>query len=172
MASQTSSSKHATSAASWVVGLSTELTGGIWPPTGADLSYYLRTVVIDALNADYPDRQLSERSGSVSQESVQVVEEAEWRLGFAIRDLPTGSGHAKWLNPKAIEYVVPPCSRHGTDVLPPLQSARLCIHGLPTATAFGRRHTSQHPFEVSSTVRFQPETHARSVTVPGGLQHF
>ena len=29
----------------------------------------------------------------------QVIEEAGWRLGFAIRDLPVGPGRDKWLNP-------------------------------------------------------------------------
>ena len=28
----------------------------------------------------------------------QIVKEAEWRLGFAIRDLPLDSGRAQWLN--------------------------------------------------------------------------
>lgn len=33
----------------------------------------------------------------------QVIEEAGWRLGFAIRDLPVGPGRDKWLNPLTME---------------------------------------------------------------------
>ncbi|OBZ68328.1 hypothetical protein A0H81_11915 [Grifola frondosa] len=38
------------------------------------------------------------------QSSGQIFDEAEYRVGFAIRDLPTGTGKEKWLNPLSIEY--------------------------------------------------------------------
>ena len=34
----------------------------------------------------------------------QVVEEAGWRLGFAIRVLPTGAGSDKWLDPPCMLF--------------------------------------------------------------------
>ena len=87
---------------SWVIGLSSALTeSNHWPPTGADLSYLLRTVIIDALNDDHPHRQFDKVSASVEDKEQSVYEEAEWRIGFAIRDLPIGSGQAKWLNPRS-----------------------------------------------------------------------
>ncbi|KAI0087944.1 hypothetical protein BDY19DRAFT_951176 [Irpex rosettiformis] len=91
---------------SWIIGLAPGLLAGSgWPPAGADLSFILRTVVFDALDHEYPSRQLGERrpaSDDHGDESL-IYDEAEWRLGFAVRDLPTGSGHAKWLNPRSIE---------------------------------------------------------------------
>lgn len=88
---------------SWVIGLSPSLTEGLWPPAGADLGYYLRTVIIDSLDIDHPERELSEHGPHMSDGQAQIFEEAEWRLGFALRDLPTGSGQAKWLDPKSME---------------------------------------------------------------------
>ncbi|KAJ3556170.1 hypothetical protein NM688_g2174 [Phlebia brevispora] len=85
-----------------VIGLAPGLTEGDWPPAGADLRLQLRTVIIDALDIDHPGRQLSTQASGADGQA-QAYEEAEWRLGFAIRDLPTGSGHAKWLNPRSIE---------------------------------------------------------------------
>lgn len=74
----------------WAVGLASALLEReIWPPVGADLSFFLRTVIVDSL--EYP-----EGKGNPSK---QVVGDASWRLGFAIRDLPTGPGRDKWLNP-------------------------------------------------------------------------
>ena len=74
-----------------VLGLSPKLTAdGSWPPAGSNLSLSLRTVILDALAQDYDCLpNLTTR---------QIVKEAEWRLGFAIRDLPLDSGRAQWLN--------------------------------------------------------------------------
>ena len=77
----------------WAVGLSPNLLDReTWPPVGADLSFFLRTVIVDSLE-----------KGKETEEEIagrkQVTEEAGWRLGFAIRDLPTGPGRDKWLNP-------------------------------------------------------------------------
>lgn len=84
----------------FVIGLAPSLTEGEWPPAGGDLRYQLRTVIIDSLDIDHPDRQLSQQVVSTVHNAALIYDEAEWRLGFAIRDLPTGSGHAKWLNPR------------------------------------------------------------------------
>ncbi|KAF8971184.1 gamma-tubulin complex, DGRIP91/SPC98 component protein [Flammula alnicola] len=81
----------------WAVGLSLNLLEReTWPPVGADLSFFLRTVIVDSLESG---KETDE--GKVERE--QVIEEAEWRLGFAIRDLPTGAGRDKWLDPLSIE---------------------------------------------------------------------
>ncbi|KXN90824.1 hypothetical protein AN958_03478 [Leucoagaricus sp. SymC.cos] len=78
----------------WAIGLAPALfEREIWPPVGADLSFSLRTVTVDSL--EYP------QGGSDLPK--QVVNDASWRLGFAIRDLPTGPGRDKWLNPLCVE---------------------------------------------------------------------
>ena len=58
---------------------------------GADLSFLLRTVIVDSLDE-------GRLVGGGNGRNV-VLEEAEWRLGFAIRDLPVGVGRDRWLNP-------------------------------------------------------------------------
>jgi hypothetical protein len=79
----------------WAIGLSPDLLEReIWPPVGGDLSFFLRTVIVDALNNGKPMDDEEER-----KKTHIVVEEAAWRIGFAIRDLPTGHGRDKWLNP-------------------------------------------------------------------------
>ena len=80
----------------WAVGLSPNLLDReTWPPVGADLSFFLRTVIVDSLE-----------KGNGTEEEIarqkQVTEEAGWRLGFAIRDLPSGPGRDKWLNPLCV----------------------------------------------------------------------
>ncbi|KAJ6498990.1 gamma-tubulin complex, DGRIP91/SPC98 component protein [Mycena sanguinolenta] len=81
----------------WPVGLSLALfERETWPPVGADLSFFLRTVIVDSF-----EMPAAERDVRSSRETFWV--EAERRLGFAIRDLPTGPGHDQWLNPLAIE---------------------------------------------------------------------
>ncbi|KAF5351850.1 hypothetical protein D9756_007722 [Leucocoprinus leucothites] len=78
----------------WAIGLASALLEReIWPPVGADLSFFLRTVIVDSL--EYP------QGGDNLPK--QVVTDASWRLGFAIRDLPTGPGRDKWLNPLCVE---------------------------------------------------------------------
>ncbi|KAF8149545.1 Spc98 family-domain-containing protein [Crassisporium funariophilum] len=81
----------------WAVGLSLNLLDReTWPPVGADLSFFLRTVIVDSLEKGENDEEEDD-------EDEKVNEEAVWRLGFAIRDLPTGPGRDKWLNPLSIE---------------------------------------------------------------------
>jgi hypothetical protein len=71
----------------WAVGLATDLIDGDkWPPVGTDLGYLLRTVIVDSIGV-----------GENEDDRDKVREEAEYRLGFAIRDLPAGS--VKWMDP-------------------------------------------------------------------------
>jgi hypothetical protein len=80
----------------WPVGLSFSLLEReTWPPVGADLSFFLRTVIVDSF--EIHGERLAEGDLASSRETFWV--EAERRLGFAIRDLPTGPGHDQWLNP-------------------------------------------------------------------------
>jgi hypothetical protein len=87
----------------WAVGLAPHLLERqTWPPVGADLAFYLRTVIVDSL--DWTERESrtgdeEEVEGTGSMADAIVLEEAEWRLGFAIRDLPVGSGKEKWMDP-------------------------------------------------------------------------
>ncbi|OAX44150.1 gamma-tubulin complex, DGRIP91/SPC98 component protein [Rhizopogon vinicolor AM-OR11-026] len=85
----------------WAVGLAPFLTErGTWPPGGADLSFFLRTVIVDAQDTcligtdDSKEHELGSR---------RIAEEAEFRLGFAIRDLASDTGRERWLNPLCIE---------------------------------------------------------------------
>lgn len=76
----------------WAVGLSPNLLDReTWPPVGTDLSFFLRTVIVDSLDKGKETEEIAGQK--------PVTEEAGWRLGFAIRDLPTGPGRDKWLNP-------------------------------------------------------------------------
>ncbi|CDO76725.1 hypothetical protein BN946_scf184796.g19 [Trametes cinnabarina] len=85
------------------LGLSPALTvGDRWPPGGTDLNFHLRTVIVDSLD----DGQLhgvadvDEEVDEVEKARKKILEEGEWRLGFAIRDL--GTGREKWLNPLSV----------------------------------------------------------------------
>ena len=81
----------------WAVGLAPALTDReSWPPGGADLSFLLRTVIVDSLKRHVRGGEEEEERG---RKVGGVWEEAEWRLGFAIRDLPVGAGRDRWLNP-------------------------------------------------------------------------
>ncbi|KAG6850437.1 hypothetical protein H0H93_013309 [Arthromyces matolae] len=88
----------------WAIGLSPNLLERkTWPPVGADLSFFLRTVIVDSIDdTDGWNDNLRDVDGAEKVRS-RVLEEAEYRLGFAIRDLPTGTGKHKWLNPLSIE---------------------------------------------------------------------
>ncbi|KAG5735482.1 hypothetical protein E4T56_gene11143 [Termitomyces sp. T112] len=85
----------------WAVGLAPSLLEReTWPPVGADLSFLLRTVIVDSIDNCW-NRNFAGCGGDEKPRSC-VLEEAEYRLGFAIRDLST-SGRDKWLNPLSIE---------------------------------------------------------------------
>jgi hypothetical protein len=87
----------------WAVGLAPHLLERqTWPPVGADLAFYLRTVIVDSL--DWTERETTKNGvegveGGGSMADAMVLEEAEWRLGFAIKDLPVGTGKEKWMDP-------------------------------------------------------------------------
>ena len=68
-----------------------------WPPGGSDLSFFLRTVIVDSLE---------ERKVMIDNTvSDNIWREGEFRLGFALRDLPIGDGKARWLNPMCMYCV-------------------------------------------------------------------
>jgi hypothetical protein len=95
----------------WAVGLAPALTDReCWPPGGADLSFLLRTVIVDSLDEgrlDQSDGEESENENEMRGGSGSVVlGEAEWRLGFAIRDLPVGAGRDRWLNPTCEWFIM------------------------------------------------------------------
>lgn len=78
----------------WPVGLSASiLEKDSWPPGGTDLSFFLRTVVVDAMEMMQP------RTADPKVDIPSAYGESEWRIGFAIRDLPSGKGQGKWLDP-------------------------------------------------------------------------
>ncbi|KAF8658255.1 hypothetical protein AX16_002031 [Volvariella volvacea WC 439] len=84
----------------WAIGLAhVLLEKETWPPVGSDLSFTLRTVIVDSF-----EHKIDSWSNGVS---IQVLQEAEYRLGFAIRNLPTGPGRNKWLDPtcKALDFL-------------------------------------------------------------------
>jgi len=100
----------------WAVGLAPALTDREnWPPGGADLSFLLRTVIVDSLDeerlhgldVDVGDnaKMKSVEAGAGASGRGTVLEEAEWRLGFAIRDLPVGAGRDRWLNPTCKSFL-------------------------------------------------------------------
>jgi hypothetical protein len=94
-----SSKKTNESQQPWAVGLAPALLEReTWPPVGADLSFFLRTVIVDSFESS--KERMEEGAGRQ-----RVLEEAEYRLGFAIRDLPVGPGRDKWLNPLCMFHV-------------------------------------------------------------------
>lgn len=89
----------------WAVGISLSLTSGDWPPGGAELSFRLRTVIIDTLM-----NTIDQSNESSAYE--RIVHEAESGLGFALRDLPVNTGRERWLNPLCRSHAIcPPKSR-------------------------------------------------------------
>ncbi|KAK2464330.1 hypothetical protein APHAL10511_003787 [Amanita phalloides] len=77
----------------WAVGLAAALSvSDDWPPVDADLGFFLRTVIVDSVGTDNKE---------ASADRDKVWEEAEYRLGFAIRDLPVGP--SKWSDRLSIE---------------------------------------------------------------------
>ena len=91
----------------WGVGLGLGLSErGVWPPGGAELGFALRRVIVDSLAVERDERNAESDDECDDKEGFTVRREAEWRLGFAIRDLPVGEGREEWLNPSSIEYAV------------------------------------------------------------------
>ncbi|OSD04024.1 hypothetical protein PYCCODRAFT_1364885 [Trametes coccinea BRFM310] len=84
------------------IGLSPALTvGDRWPPGGTDLNFHLRTVIVDSLEDGraYLEGDTYGEEDERVRARTKILEEGEWRLGFAIRDLPLGTGRERWLNP-------------------------------------------------------------------------
>ncbi|KZT19907.1 hypothetical protein NEOLEDRAFT_1172809 [Neolentinus lepideus HHB14362 ss-1] len=91
--------------ANWAVGLAPGLMERqTWPPGGADLSFYLRTVIVDSLESRIDESdEVYTSAPSAESGRARIFQEADFRLGFAIRDLPAGTGRERWLNPLSIE---------------------------------------------------------------------
>ncbi|KAG5634756.1 hypothetical protein H0H81_000887 [Sphagnurus paluster] len=86
----------------WAVGISPSLLEReTWPPVGSDLSFFLRTVIVDSSLeiGRYVSSPGTDSGGDRIEDKSRVLKEAEYRLGFAIRELPVGSLRDKWLNP-------------------------------------------------------------------------
>jgi hypothetical protein len=95
------------SSAKWGIGLGLGLSErGIWPPGGAELGFALRRVIVDSLEELRFENDILQDNVKVIEHdtrwSDQVLKEAEWRLGFAIRDLPVTEGREDWLNPSSL----------------------------------------------------------------------
>ncbi|KAJ3868300.1 gamma-tubulin complex, DGRIP91/SPC98 component protein [Lentinula novae-zelandiae] len=76
----------------WAVGLAPALLDrATWPPMDTDLSFFLRTVILDSYEVNANDEARRDR-----------VEEIENRLGFAVRHISTGHTNA-WANPLHVE---------------------------------------------------------------------
>ncbi|KAG6378048.1 Spc98 family-domain-containing protein [Boletus reticuloceps] len=84
----------------WPVGLAPLLvTRDSWPPGGSELSFLLRAVIVDS---QQNDPLSAEDTTSRVDGAHLVMNEAEFRLGFAIREL-SGRGNERWLDPLSIE---------------------------------------------------------------------
>lgn len=86
----------------WPVGLAPLLvTRDSWPPGGSELSFLLRTVIVDSQQTNHPNE---ESTASDVDGAHRVMGEAEFRLGFAIREL-SGRGHERWLDPLCMSTI-------------------------------------------------------------------
>ncbi|KIK92822.1 hypothetical protein PAXRUDRAFT_829603 [Paxillus rubicundulus Ve08.2h10] len=84
----------------WPVGLAPLLvTRDSWPPGGSELSFLLRTVIVDSQE----DGSEKHDVPLISKNLHPVTSEAEPRLGFAIREFTAGNGRERWLDPFFIE---------------------------------------------------------------------
>lgn len=94
--------------AKWGIGLGVGLSErGIWPPGGTELGFALRRVIVDTLDEMKAEKHSGHDADSgdeeeAPKEEVDVIKEAEWRLGFAIRDLPIDEARQDWLNPSSL----------------------------------------------------------------------
>ncbi|KAF9227468.1 hypothetical protein BS17DRAFT_775536 [Gyrodon lividus] len=84
----------------WPIGLAPILvTRNSWPPGGSDLSFLLRTVIVDSQEDESEKYDAAPSPGGVHR----VISEAEFRLGFAIREPAGAGGRERWLDPLLIE---------------------------------------------------------------------
>ncbi|KAF5348737.1 hypothetical protein D9758_006819 [Tetrapyrgos nigripes] len=77
----------------WPVGLAPALLDKeTWPPVDTDLSFFLRTVIVDSFVEMGP-----------VEETSKDLDEVENRLGFAIRDMPDEKEQSRWMSPLSVE---------------------------------------------------------------------
>ena len=93
----------ASSGKDWGIGLSLGLSEREeWPPGGSELSISLRQVIVDALNINVDALSWDDDKSENGMDDLAMVnQEAEWRMGFLLRDVEDidNSGRAKWMNP-------------------------------------------------------------------------
>ncbi|KAF8844752.1 hypothetical protein BDN67DRAFT_1052727 [Paxillus ammoniavirescens] len=83
----------------WPVGLAPLLvTRDSWPPGGSELSFLLRTVIVDSQE----DGSEKHDAPPSSKNLHPVTSEA---LGFAIRELAAGNGRERWLDPLSLDFL-------------------------------------------------------------------
>ncbi|KAL5514041.1 hypothetical protein ACEPAG_2802 [Sanghuangporus baumii] len=89
----------------WPVGLAFGLTRQAeWPPKSSELSFYLRRVIMDSLeHVRESENMFEDELHNDELGDDEFWDEGESRIGFAIRDLPMGSGSERWLDPTLIE---------------------------------------------------------------------
>ncbi|KAL5522043.1 hypothetical protein ACEPAF_1899 [Sanghuangporus sanghuang] len=89
----------------WPVGLAFGLTRQAeWPPKSSELSFYLRRVIMDSLgHVRESENMFEDELHNDELGDDEFWDEGESRIGFAIRDLPMGSGGERWLDPTLIE---------------------------------------------------------------------
>ena len=70
----------------WGVGLNPALSDrGAWPPSGSDLAFALRTVIVDTLDEDMTENEEGEKRTGNGKVRDTIWTESEWRLGFIIK---------------------------------------------------------------------------------------
>ena len=147
----------------WGIGLGLGLSErGVWPPGGAELGFALRRVIVDSLAAERDERNAGSDDESDHREGFTVRREAEWRLGFAIRDLPVGEGREEWLNPSSIEYAT--VSPFHCLQLTFFKGARFLIPRLQTpSSTWGPLYTG-NPLQISPHLQFPSSIAQRYVS--------
>ncbi|KAL5501049.1 hypothetical protein ACEPAH_9436 [Sanghuangporus vaninii] len=91
----------------WPVGLAFGLTRQAeWPPKSSELSFYLRRVIMDSLeHVRESENMFEDELHNDELGDDEFWDEGESRIGFAIRDLPMGSGGERWLDPTRKLYM-------------------------------------------------------------------
>ena len=146
----------------WAVGLGLGLAErDSWPPGGADLGFYLRTVIMDSLESLHGLERFdnNEHTGD-SDGNKRIFVEAEYRLGFAIRDLPVGTGRERWLNP-CCEFLLVFSIQETKEAFCSNRVSRLPLHGLQATTPSRRLANARCVVEVSTRLLIHPAPHAR-----------
>lgn len=166
----------ADSARSWAVGLSPKLiekSRGQWPPYDSDLAFILRRVIMDSL-------EFVRFSELVNLGVDDIWNEAESRIGFVTRPLPSGRGREKGADPRSESYMIL-VQYDSSDRLFALktsskcndwclsavafnfhfQSSRLPLHDLQTPTTINVPHNGGYPFEIQKDILTSPASTSR-----------